>query len=95
MLNHLIQNGNLQNFEHDYSATGGVDKESLNNFPVGEFKNSETLSEEHKRCAVCMCDYEENEKVKFLHCLHRFHVECIDKWLEKNSTCPICKKDQN
>ena len=24
-------------------------------------------------------------------CGHSFHVECIDEWLSKNVTCPICR----
>jgi len=40
-----------------------------------------------------MEDFEDGESVKFLLCTHRFHEKCIDPWLEKNTTCPICKKD--
>lgn len=24
-------------------------------------------------------------------CNHSFHVQCIDEWLAKNVTCPICR----
>jgi len=40
-----------------------------------------------------MSDFEENEKVKVLDCMHSYHSECIDTWLKKNTTCPVCKKD--
>ena len=30
--------------------------------------------------------------VKLLpNCKHMFHVECIDMWLNSNTTCPICR----
>ena len=42
---------------------------------------------------ICRCDFEDGDKVKYLDCLHNFHSDCIDPWLEKNSKCPICKTD--
>ena len=24
--------------------------------------------------------------------LHHFHAECVDQWLKKNKTCPLCKR---
>jgi hypothetical protein len=29
-------------------------------------------------CAICMVEFEENDKIRFLPCLHNYHVECID-----------------
>mmetsp|Transcript_21249 Transcript_21249/g.62044 ORF Transcript_21249/g.62044 Transcript_21249/m.62044 type:complete len:88 (+) Transcript_21249:101-364(+) len=26
-------------------------------------------------------------------CNHAFHIHCIMKWLEKNTTCPMCRQD--
>jgi hypothetical protein len=44
------------------------------------------------RCAVCLGDYLQDEKIKHLPaCNHCFHVQCIDKWLSTNLTCPICR----
>ncbi|KAH7437267.1 hypothetical protein KP509_05G063000 [Ceratopteris richardii] len=44
------------------------------------------------RCAVCLSDYQRNEKLQQLPpCKHSFHVSCIDEWLAKNTTCPICR----
>jgi hypothetical protein len=43
-------------------------------------------------CAVCLCELEENEKVRLLpNCRHCFHVDCIDMWFLSHSTCPICR----
>lgn len=51
------------------------------------------IDEECKTCSICWCEFEEQEKIRFLPCLHRFHMECIDLWLVKHITCPYCKKD--
>ncbi|KAF0698205.1 Aste57867_11190 [Aphanomyces stellatus] len=39
------------------------------------------------------CDYKPSESLKQLPCDHRFHPSCIDAWLSKHSTCPMCKRD--
>lgn len=48
------------------------------------------------RCAVCQCDYEPGETLRYLPCspggaLHAFHRDCIDPWLELHATCPVCR----
>lgn len=58
-----------------------------------KFKKTENLSPENKSCVVCMSDFEDGEDLIILDCFHRYHKECIDSWLTKNSTCPICKTD--
>eukprot|EP00250_Pteridium_aquilinum_P001826 c12034_g1_i1 orf=597-1250(-) len=49
-------------------------------------------SREDNQCAVCLGDYQLSEKLQELPvCKHLFHVSCIDEWLAKNTTCPICR----
>ncbi|KAH6789297.1 hypothetical protein C2S51_004303 [Perilla frutescens var. frutescens] len=43
-------------------------------------------------CSICLEEYGAKEKVRQINlCQHRFHADCIDSWLQKNSTCPICR----
>uniref|UniRef100_A0A1J3E787 RING-H2 finger protein ATL60 n=1 Tax=Noccaea caerulescens TaxID=107243 RepID=A0A1J3E787_NOCCA len=45
-------------------------------------------------CAVCLQDAVEGEKMRRLTaCRHCFHADCIDPWLEKRSTCPLCRAE--
>ncbi|KAL8046877.1 hypothetical protein ABFX02_08G202300 [Erythranthe guttata] len=45
-------------------------------------------------CSVCLSILEDGEIVRTLpNCKHTFHAECIDKWFDTNSTCPICRMD--
>ncbi|CAI7739666.1 unnamed protein product [Closterium sp. NIES-54] len=46
-----------------------------------------------RECAVCICDFNGGELVRFLPCAHRFHVSCIDHWLADRTTCPVCRVD--
>jgi hypothetical protein len=40
-------------------------------------------------CSICLEDINNsNYKLK---CNHEFHKSCIDGWLKKNTTCPICR----
>jgi hypothetical protein len=41
-------------------------------------------------CTICLLDYKEETK-KATECNHIFHQECIDRWLETNNTCPLCR----
>ncbi|CAI8598274.1 unnamed protein product [Vicia faba] len=44
-------------------------------------------------CSVCLCDFEEGEKVRSLKCKHAFHKDCLDKWLQDYlATCPLCRE---
>jgi hypothetical protein len=48
-------------------------------------------SVENKACAICLEQFEVNNVVKILPCLHRYHIKCVDTWLRENAICPICK----
>jgi hypothetical protein len=42
---------------------------------------------------VCLEDYEAEEDVRVLNCLHCFHQGCVDRWLSDGAnTCPACRK---
>jgi len=41
-------------------------------------------------CVICQCEYQVGDEVKRLACKHVYHAACIDSWLGKASSCPIC-----
>ncbi len=42
-------------------------------------------------CTVCLERFS-GSSIKVLdRCKHKFHKDCLDKWLQKNKTCPICR----
>uniref|UniRef100_A0A8C6TIB8 Ring finger protein 11a n=1 Tax=Neogobius melanostomus TaxID=47308 RepID=A0A8C6TIB8_9GOBI len=43
-----------------------------------------------RKCVICMMDFEYGDPVRFLPCLHIYHVDCIDPWLMRSFTCPSC-----
>jgi hypothetical protein len=52
----------------------------------------EQSTEENRSCLVCLEEFAVHDSVKMMPCLHRFHGECIDKWLSEGANaCPVCK----
>lgn len=45
----------------------------------------------NKECSVCFLEFNVNDKVSRLQCGHFFHPECVNEWLQKKCTCPICR----
>ena len=46
----------------------------------------------YKECIICFEKLKLNNIKRILpSCNHYFHKECIDNWLIKNSSCPICR----
>ena len=43
-------------------------------------------------CSVCFEQFVEDEYVRVLPCGHRYHIECVDRWLaSKSIRCPMCQ----
>lgn len=68
----------------------GLDPSVIAALPKFLFKQSAAAVE----CAVCLSALEDGEMARSLpNCKHSFHADCIDQWLESNSTCPICRTE--
>ena len=60
-------------------------------FPEIVIEDVNKLDEGNKSCTICLEEFQQNEKVIALPCLHYFHKKCIKKWMERKKECPICK----
>lgn len=47
--------------------------------------------EEKQHCAICLDAYQEGELLTTLRCDHFFHIECVARWLQRNTICPLCR----
>jgi hypothetical protein len=61
-------------------------------YVVIRYKNMPN-KKEHTSCPICFDDYTDNCFVLETECKHYFHEECLEKWMERNNTCPICRTD--
>jgi len=41
-------------------------------------------------CTICLLEYTDETKTN-TKCNHMFHIECLDRWLQANNTCPLCR----
>ncbi|KAI5077636.1 hypothetical protein GOP47_0007460 [Adiantum capillus-veneris] len=73
-------------------GASGMDPLMITLFPTIMFSGDVFASQEDAMCAVCLGEYEDHDFLRILpHCGHTFHVGCIDAWLRRNSTCPVCR----
>jgi len=84
-----------QNLFADFmgSGTTAVVKRGVkdaNIYPSYKYTGN-TLPEDKKTCAICLADYEADEDIKTIPCMHFYHKECIDEWMSRSCVCPICK----
>ncbi|KAH9295963.1 hypothetical protein KI387_039551, partial [Taxus chinensis] len=81
------RNGGKDDSEHDSegSVDGGV-------VAIGTEKER-PVSGEDAICCICLGKYKNDEELRELPCTHYFHVECVDKWLKINASCPLCKHE--
>jgi hypothetical protein len=47
-------------------------------------------------CMICLAKFEAGDELPCLPCGHRFHLNCISRWLAERPgqpTCPLCCKE--
>lgn len=42
-------------------------------------------------CAVCLDSFKPRQHARFLVCSHKFHRQCLDRWLSRKNECPVCR----
>ncbi|XP_010249608.1 PREDICTED: E3 ubiquitin-protein ligase ATL42 [Nelumbo nucifera] len=73
------------------SRLSGIDRTVIDSLPFFRF-SSLRGSREGLECVVCLSKFEDTEILRLLpKCKHAFHIDCVDKWLENHSSCPLCR----
>lgn len=66
----------------------GLDNDELNK--LNRFKYSQMITN-FKTCCICYSDFNSDDTIIELKCLHIYHISCIIQWLINNKDCPYCK----
>ncbi|XP_014504216.1 putative RING-H2 finger protein ATL12 [Vigna radiata var. radiata] len=84
---------NFQAQTQSRSRHSGIDKKVIEALPFFMFSSLKG-SKQGLECTVCLSQFEDTEILRLLpKCKHAFHMNCIDKWLESHSTCPLCRNN--
>ncbi|KAF7809114.1 E3 ubiquitin-protein ligase RNF181-like [Senna tora] len=57
--------------------------EAMGSVEIGEGEDGE--------CAICLEEWEIGGVAKEMPCKHKFHGNCIEKWLGIHGNCPVCR----
>uniref|UniRef100_A0A5K3F3S8 RING-type domain-containing protein n=1 Tax=Mesocestoides corti TaxID=53468 RepID=A0A5K3F3S8_MESCO len=69
-------------------------KKALKQLPVKHLNQVDPLlSEGFDQCAICIELFKPNDLIRSLPCRHMYHRACIDPWLLKHRSCPLCKQN--
>ncbi|KAL3840579.1 hypothetical protein ACJIZ3_025170 [Penstemon smallii] len=65
-------------------------KASIDALPTVEV---EVNDDDNEQCVICLEEWQRGEKAKEMPCKHRFHGDCIEKWLKIHGSCPVCRHE--
>lgn len=61
----------------------------IQHLPTGTYDGGGS-SKKSRECVICMVEFVLGDSIRFLPCMHTYHVECIDDWLMRSFICPSC-----
>ncbi|CAA0202578.1 unnamed protein product [Arabidopsis thaliana] len=79
----------------DFFSDGGKQgrspalKSAVENMPrvvIGEDKEKNGGS-----CAICLDEWSKGDVAAEMPCKHKFHSKCVEEWLGRHATCPMCR----
>ncbi|KAI1710707.1 ring finger domain-containing protein [Ditylenchus destructor] len=73
----------------DEEQDKGLSAEDIERLPI--FEVDESVVAKETQCPTCLDAFELNQKVVKLDCEHLVHKPCIEPWLQKANTCPVCR----
>ncbi|KAK1422313.1 hypothetical protein QVD17_25338 [Tagetes erecta] len=77
---------------NDEVAHGGLSRDTLRRLPCHQISD-ETKLIQNICCTICLQDIEVGEIARCLpRCQHSFHQTCVDRWLTRHGSCPICRQ---
>jgi len=67
-----------------------IEDDSYQTITIPSFKFGPKTELSETLCAICLCDYQLDDTLSTLSCIHHFHQQCIMEWFKVKLTCPLC-----
>jgi len=86
-ISELFRNLDFLNELYDNNLTNEQIENSVRRIRFGDIEYPINIS-----CPINLVDFDINDAVtQIIYCGHVFNTECINRWLETNSECPVCR----
>ncbi|XP_057953646.1 probable E3 ubiquitin-protein ligase RHC1A [Malania oleifera] len=66
---------------------------SIDALPTIKITQTHLLSEKDSQCPICIERFLLGTEAKQTPCNHIYHSSCIDDWLARRSSCPVCRQE--
>ncbi|GMJ11520.1 Arabidopsis Toxicos en Levadura 92 [Hibiscus trionum] len=79
---------------YDVNGGKGLSRSCIQKLPMHELRSIDMIkSREESSCSICILGLNDGEMARKLpRCGHMFHLKCIDEWLSRQGTCPMCRE---
>ncbi|KAK3429440.1 hypothetical protein EUGRSUZ_E00861, partial [Eucalyptus grandis] len=74
----------------------GLDSLTIESYPKTQVGDDGQVPRPNDNvCAICLSEYQPKETLRTIPtCGHYFHAQCIDHWLGRNASCPMCRNQR-
>ncbi|XP_058734800.1 E3 ubiquitin-protein ligase MPSR1-like [Vicia villosa] len=81
----------LETLLHELGSTTHNGQLPASKKSIDSMKRVEIEESDDGECVVCLEQFEIGGVVKEMPCKHKFHGDCIEKWLRIHGSCPVCR----
>ena len=90
----IQNNENNENLlQNESNSENNQNHQNNQNQTIEKIELTFTNNLNNKNCSICLDEFNENEILFQLICNHYYHKKCINDWLRKNRSCPLCRTD--
>jgi len=82
---------NMANQNPNSTGPPPASQKAIRQLPTIQVAAQDLMDESNRECCICFEDHEVGNKLTRLPCGHLFHGPCINQWLLKHCTCPVCR----
>ncbi|WCJ24218.1 RING/U-box superfamily protein [Euphorbia peplus] len=90
-IHHVQRDFNENDYEMLLALDDNIHQHGVSVNRINTLPETVVQAENFDECAICLETPSIGETIRHLPCFHKFHKECIDPWLSRRTSCPVCK----